>query len=385
MEVCVNECFFVTQIDTDPLQLVSSSKDTDKDNERKKILSEKFSLDTAYSQTLISFMSLSPLTTVDMARAWCIIFRLLKLGDPKPLSQTPGTNYSPQECPISARGNFNFYFKSIFTSLLNFILKSNGHENLLGDFMNVLVDTFDHAKDMDEPLLYLTLLVTLRSSVTDFKALKTQVLSNLLQHIATSFADPKADLIKTKSKQDKSFLQEVFELLNYVFPLLEPSKVTEFVKEDNSKSFLHLIKWIGANLPEPAASTTPQPDKSLVSLREEVSRFIDIVGKTTEGAGFLAGLCVLVLKEKPSPNIAQLYFKLARDEDLAYLCAIQLGGANFLFQQLEKSSSNPSSFTSPVNSAILSTIVAKSTLPPTDPKAKKTTERLSPQVIVICR
>jgi len=107
--------------------------------------------------------------------------------------------------------------------------------------------------------------------------------------------------------------------------------------------------------------STAQPLDKL-DLNKGLVKLIKILSADNEGAKHFLELSLAVLKNKPtSVAIAELCLLLVKNEELAYYFAIELAGANFLFEQIRTSNARTrSSFLMPAFATVLSHSAKKS-------------------------
>jgi hypothetical protein len=151
--------------------------------------------------------------------------------------------------------------------------------------MAAVVESFPHASDEDNPLLYLTLISALRDNISIItKGLfEVKQIVLLLQFVSSAISvksDPAAAEPKDKNKKERTLLEEVMELVNIILSKISsPSIYIELLNQSNkTNSFAQLMKWL--SLSDSPDSLPPSLSIATPSLREDIVKMIEILSST---------------------------------------------------------------------------------------------------------
>lgn len=93
---------------------------------------------------------------------------------------------------------------------------------------------------------------------------------------------------------------------------------------------------------------TKSNNSETIQIRSEVLRLMKILATTDDGAKYMLGLCLVVVKDSPSTDvIADLFLRMINNERLALFFLSDLSGYAFLANEIEHSSSSVPAFLLP--------------------------------------
>lgn len=289
--------------------------------------SERYSLDTTTTTTLLKFLIAQPLAENSVGYWWNIL-TLLRGADHMLLIKSPQVMKAIEHALMSTddiQGVIHDSFKDLLSWLCSQPQASDFRGELLSKFVYHLQYVF---KDERQALSMFNVVANILSAQSE-KSLPIPVSSEQVMKMLESLSITLKDFHPSVSDQRSVLIGHLLKFLNLLLKddaLLQ--QVAKGVTAGLWPTSLQLVEW--ATLPE----NSSEKSKQKFNFQEQILSIIQLLCATEETCKYFIQQCTTLIKRRTIPPLIKLTLSLLRNPSLVEYFAIELKGYDTLIQHM---------------------------------------------------